>query len=682
MSLSVRQIRFTAVATALALIVACAGPAEVPVSEVERRAYHAAKSKLETDPAAAERDLAAFLLRWPNSGLAPRVESQLAEIAYDRGEQELALDRYYGLLRDYPRSEIGDSIRIRVAEIELARGNPDGATAVLAKIRTSRLPVEDKRAVYRTFASAVADPVAKLRWLIRLRPLVTDAEIAAIDSEINGLIYSLDSTGLERAIDQIGSDVPAARLQLRLARIALAEGDIETAEKAWKAAASMPKEAETQREFELIGERIEIRRSRPADVLQMPTFAEVMRKPVPSTEGARGTIGVILPLTGSFAHFGNESLKGILLAAGVFDGLPQARERANVKLIVRDTAGRPERAAEAVRELAQNPDVRAIIGPLLKGEAEAAAIAAELAELPLIALTARSEVAQGRRHVFRVRTRPAQEIQVLADYVVNEVGAQRFAILYPRDAYGSGLRAMFWDAVEDRGGTVVGVASYDPDATDFASAIRNLVGFRLLTDEQKEVLKERRDLRRRSNRLPPEAAALLREEALALATEDGLPLPPIVDFDALFIPESHEKVVLIAPQLAFHEVVGVQLLGASGWYDKGLVEIGRDHVKGALFTSHYYADSTVPFVQDFTRRFAATFASEPDALTAQAFDAANLVIVQLARGRDSREAIREGVLEFEAYPGVSGVMRMTADGNAQKRPFLLGIDRGRMKQVN
>jgi ABC-type branched-subunit amino acid transport system substrate-binding protein len=471
-------------------------------------------------------------------------------------------------------------------------------------------------------------------------------------------------------------------LQLRRASIALAEGDVDRAEKAWKTAGSLPKEAETQREFELIGERIRTRRSRPGDVLQVATFADVMRKKVPSTDGARGTIGVILPLSGSFAQFGNESLKGILLAAGVFDRASEGGERANVKLIVRDTAGRPERAAEAVRELARNPDVSAIIGPLLKGESEAAATAAERAEIPLIALTARAEVAQGRPHVFRVRTQPIQEIQVLADHVVNEVGAQRFAILYPRDAYGVGLRSMFWDAVEARGGTVVGIASYDPEATDFANAIRNLVGFRLLSEEQKAVLKERKEMRSRANRLPAEAAMELRAEALALTTEDGMPLPPIVDFDALFIPESHEKVVLIAPQLAFHEVVGVQLLGASGWYDKGLVEIGRDHVKGALFTSHYYADSTVPFVQDFTQRFEATFANEPDALTAQAFDAANLVIVQLARGRDSRSAVREGVLEFDAYPGVSGVMRMTTDGNAQKRPFLLGIERKGMKQVN
>jgi ABC-type branched-subunit amino acid transport system substrate-binding protein len=189
-------------------------------------------------------------------------------------------------------------------------------------------------------------------------------------------------------------------------------------------------------------------------------------------------------------------------------------------------------------------------------------------------------------------------------------------------------------------------------------------------------------MRRRARRLPPDEALALRGEARALITENGDPLPPIVDFDALFIPESHEKVVLIAPQLAFHEAVGARLLGSSGWYHPDLVKIGRHHVGGALFTAHYYADSPLPFVKDFTDRYNATFATEPDAYAAQAFDAANLVLVQLARGRDEREEVREGVLATRAYPGVSGVLSMSADGNANKRPFLLGVERGHLTQID
>jgi len=671
----------------LALVAACAGsrgPARAPASEEERRAYHAARSQIETDPAAAERAFEAFLRSWPGGVLAPKAEMWLGDIALARGDTEAALRRFYGAVERYPEDEVSDAIRVRTAELELARGDPAAATRVLARARISRLSDANKRSAYRTLASAAPDPVAKLRWLARLRVIEPDEDaVAFMDVEIDELIAELDEPNLDRAAHQIGRGIPAARLQLRRAAMALEVGDVELAEAAWKRAAALPRTPGAERELELIRERIELRRSRPGEAPPLATFADVMRRALPTTAGARGTLGVVLPLSGPFAHFGEESLNGILLAAGVFDELADDwARRANVRVVVRDSGGRPERAAEAVRELAEDASVAAIIGPLLKGESEAAAAAAEAAGVPLIALTARVEVAQGRTHVFRVRTQPDQEIRTLVDHAMNELGAQRFAILYPRDAYGRGLRGLFWDEVEDRGGYIVGVASYDPEATDFAEPIRRLVGYSLLTGEEKLAIEERKKMLHSARRLPPDEALMLRQEARALTTEDGDPLPPIIDFDALFIPASHEKVVLIAPQLAFHEAAGTQLLGTSGWYHPDLVKIGRHHVAGALFTAQYYADSPLEFVRDFTVRYEATFAAEPDALVAQAFDAANLAIVQLARGRESREELRNGILEVRAYPGVSGVIRMSADGNAHKRPFLLGVVHGRITQIN
>jgi len=671
---------------ALVLFAACAGPGRIeqaPVTEAERQAHHAAVAKLATDPAAAERQLEAFIQTWPDSALVPDAANRLGELARARGSDDEALAWFRRTARGHPRSPLADVARLRIAEIEFERGRLAEATQTLGQVRLSRLDPADQRSAYRVLASAAPDPVAKLRWLARLRVSEPDENaVSFIDVEIDELIEQLDEASVDRAIQQIGREIPIVRLLLRRANLALDDGDVAAAEKAWKRAAKLPRAPETERAWLKTGERIELARAGHGAPLELPSFAEVMQRPVPQTAGAEGVLGVVLPLSGSFAGFGEESLQGILLAAGVFDELADTRARPNVRLEIRDTAGRPERAADAVRELADDPRVSAIIGPLLKGECEAAAAAAESVEVPLIAITARAEVAQGRPHVFRVRTQPSQEIEVLANYATQQAGATRFAILYPRDAYGRGLRGLFWDAVEARGGYVVGIASYEPDATDFADPIRRLVGFELLDSSEKAALEEREDMLRRARRLPPDEGLTLREEARALTTQNGDPLPPIVDFDALFIPESYEKVVLIAPQLAFHEVVGVRLLGASGWNDPELVKIAQHHVEGALFTSQYYADSPIPFVKDFGERYRATFAQEPAALAAQAYDAANLVIVQLARGRSAREDVREGVLAIRSYPGASGVLRMGADGNAQKRPFLLGVEHGQIQQID
>jgi len=386
---------------------------------------------------------------------------------------------------------------------------------------------------------------------------------------------------------------------------------------------------------------------------------------------------VVLPLSGPFARFGEASLRGVMLAAGVFDG-----EGARVRLLVRDSRGVPAAAAAAVAELAADPDVRAIVGPLLSDAAEAAAAVAEPAGVPLVTLTPREGVAPGSGYVFRLALTPRSEVAALADYVVRELGVGRVAILYPRDPYGQGLKDLFWDAMEERGVRITGVASYEPGATDFAEPIRRLVGYLLLGDGEKEALRRRASIADRAKRLPPAQGARLREEAAKITGPGGEPLPPIVDFDALFIADGHENAELIAPQLAFHQVGPVRLLGPSGWNHPDLLAIGGRHVEGAVFAESFFAESRFPFVSVFSERHRATFAQEPDVLAAQAFDAANLVLVQLARGLTSRSEVREGLLSVRAYPGVSGVTSVLPDGNARKRPFLLGVRGGHIVSLD
>ena len=112
--------------------------------------------------------------------------------------------------------------------------------------------------------------------------------------------------------------------------------------------------------------------------------------------------------------------------------------------------------------------------------------------MPLLTLTAREEVVRGRHWVFRLRTRPAEEAELLAAYAVAHARRRRFAILYRDDAYGRGLRR----PVLGRGRGARRRASsasprYPPNPTDFADPIRRLVGYVLLDDEEKARSRER-----------------------------------------------------------------------------------------------------------------------------------------------------------------------------------------------
>ena len=126
----------------------------------------------------------------------------------------------------------------------------------------------------------------------------------------------------------------------------------------------------------------------------------------------------------------------------------------------------------------------------------------------------------------------------------------------------------------------------------------------------------------------------------------------------------------------------MRLLGPNGWSHPELVSIGRKHVQGALFTTNFHPASSLPFVKRFSDEYTGIYDATPDVFAAQGFDAANLVLVQLTDGRRTREAVRSGILATEDYPGVTGVLTMRGDGNAHKRPFLLGVERGRIVQAD
>ncbi|MCG8588782.1 MAG: ABC transporter substrate-binding protein [Proteobacteria bacterium] len=676
-------------AAAVALSCATPGP-DRAATEAELAAYAAANGLLERDPSAAARQFQDFLRVFPDSPLADDVAEQLGKLAAAQGDAGEAARWFAFVLRNHPNGDRADAVRLQLAQLERRRGRAAAAARVLKGLRLDRLSQAERLIAQRLKADLARDPVERLQWLARVRAETADEDaLALLDVEIDEIVSRLEDDDLERAFGELDGNPPAARVALRRAERALQQGEPGTVSRWLDRARRAELGAREARRLEDLRLRLALEERIADDGDLLPTFAELAELPPPRTDGATGTVGVVLPLSGPFAEFGEESLNGILLAARVFEerdatasenGVPAVSARSgaptSVRVVVRDSRGRPDRAAEAVRDLARDENLVAIIGPLLSGECEAAAQAAEEAGVPLLALTARGSVASERANVFRLRTTPSDEVSLLAAHAIEELGAERFAILYPEDGYGRGMRKQFWEAISARGGVIVASSGYDPKATDYAGPIREMIGFTLLTEEEEEALKERARMLKQARRLPPEEAAVAREEAEAMVGPDGDPLPPIVDFDALFVPDGHDKVAQIAPQLAFHQVTGVHLLGSGAWNHPELVRIERRYIDGARISAPFHRESAFPFVADFVARYTTVYGQAPDSFAAEAFDATNLVLVQLAVDRDTRGAVRDGVLRTQAYPGVSGVTSILPDGNARKRPFLLGIQRG------
>jgi branched-chain amino acid transport system substrate-binding protein len=346
-------------------------------------------------------------------------------------------------------------------------------------------------------------------------------------------------------------------------------------------------------------------------------------------------VGVVLPLTGRFSKFGEESLNGILLAAGVFEPNPPAGT-SQLRLVVRDSGEGAEAAATAVSELAADSAVVAVIGPLLAEESESASTAADGASLPLLTLSAK-EAGQGQ-HVYRFGATARAEADALAEYTVKIMGLKRFGVLYPEDPYGRGLRDLFEQAVQARGASVVRAVGYEPRERDLAGPVRDVLG-------------------------PP-----------------GKPgaAPSI---DALFVPDSRNEGALAAQALTAAGAGSVRVLGTRGWQSPDLLRLGGTAIEGAIFTEPFDSSSSSPTVTDFTRRYHMSYGHTPDVMAAQAYDATRVLLSALPPGVTSREEVEQRMRRVRGYPGASGTISLQEDGSVQKTPSIRGVRSGRIVEL-
>ncbi len=363
----------------------------------------------------------------------------------------------------------------------------------------------------------------------------------------------------------------------------------------------------------------------------------------PDSEAA--AVGVLLPLKGDYARFGEAALEGILLAANTFSpggGTP-------MDVIVRDVSD-PSKVERAVDDLSTNSRVAAIIGPLVSSTAVEAARDAQQRSIPIVTLTQKDGITGTGDFVFRNFLTPSAQAAAVADYATI-VGKKKFAILYPQNNYGSELARYFEKEVQRRGGETVRAASYQPGATNFGELIKRLFGI-----EVQEKSEGRRHIREFTS---------------------------TAEIDALFIPDYAETVGLIAPYLEYYNIKDVQLLGANGWNSQSLVTLGGKNVEGAVFVDGFFPAGNRPGTQDFVRRFNDTYARSPGVLEAEAYDAAASVAEALkdVKMRPDRDAVRNSLLRNRSVEGAEGSISFDSQGEAVKRLFLLTVRNGRIIEV-
>ncbi len=390
----------------------------------------------------------------------------------------------------------------------------------------------------------------------------------------------------------------------------------------------------------------------------------------------RDTIGCLLPLTGKYAIFGQRALSGIQLA---IQELSKKYSR-QFKLIIHDTQANPDMAVEGVR-LFHQKNVAGIIGPLLT--VIQAGMEAQKLGIPMIALTQKSDFPLQGDYLFANFITPQMQVQTLGAYLFLELGIKKVAILYPNEKYGKKYMELFWDTVDEYDGEVVGVEAYDGKKTDFAEPIQRLTGqFFPVPDFLKP---EAVELENNAAINEDDNASSLQTdiEPENLEEDEEEEEEKILDFEALFIPDSPSVVNLILPQLAYNDARDIYLLGTNLWHHKILLKDAKRYNKQAIIADGFFNSSMNDTIVQFAKKFEGLYDTKPEFLEAISYDTASILFTTVMdESIDSRQTLKDALQGKHIYEGVTGNTIFDKDGIAHRELFLMTIKKGKFVEIS
>jgi branched-chain amino acid transport system substrate-binding protein len=376
-------------------------------------------------------------------------------------------------------------------------------------------------------------------------------------------------------------------------------------------------------------------------------------------------IGVLLPLSGKYQELGQKAWTGIEFAIAQFGSTFQT---AGISAVIRDSGSDREQTKQATAELASG-QVAAIIGPMVN--AEVAAEEAQIQKVPIITLTLADKITEQGDYVFRNFLTPHMQIKSMVSFLVNSMGIKRFAVLYPKEKYGTKYMNLFRDEVVLQGGVVAGSESYDVSMTDFKDPIQKLSG--LFWDISDNLLAKRLE----------EFVDTVDTYEQYGATDTLINIEkPFADLGAIFIPDSPAKVGMIIPQLSYYDVSGVYVLGTNLWHSEKFIHLVGDYSQKAILTDGFFAGSRNPRVRSFVDEFQATYGHEPGFIEAVAYDTAMLLMEILVQHNILyRSQLKDALTQVTDFPGITGKTSFDHTGEAQKDTYVLFIKNKRFLEL-
>lgn len=335
------------------------------------------------------------------------------------------------------------------------------------------------------------------------------------------------------------------------------------------------------------------------------------------------TVGVILPLDGPYAKFGQALLNGVMLAAESArqDGIP-------IKLDIYDSKADHLLAAKGVNALAEK-GVDVIFGPLLSEVAATAAAAAQCHQIPLLVPAAtQAGFTTLSPFCFQMTPNITTVGRGMAQYAIGNQKMKKLAVICPTTLDEMTLAGIFADEVVRLGAPRPIIVKFRPDETDFGPYLRDL----------KLAAKGKR----------PDSIAYLNLSGDTL--EPGM--EPVM-FDGIFIPAAADQLNLLLPQLDFYQVRG-KYLGTEEWDTDKVRKLEPKVLREPVFYSGDGACRNATEFATLDDLYTKKFNLRADRLAALGYDAVILLAQSWQTGHRGPFEIGTFLSSLSGFTGTTG----------------------------
>ncbi len=341
-------------------------------------------------------------------------------------------------------------------------------------------------------------------------------------------------------------------------------------------------------------------------------------------------VGVVLPLTGPIAAFGQTSKGGLDIA---YEQNHKLKNGDNVKLVVLDDRGDKVEAATAVKRLLNKNNATVILGEVASGNSMAMAPVAEKAKTPMIThASTNPRVTKGKKYVTRACFIDPFQGAVMAKYALDNGMKNAVVVTDAKQDYSVGLSKAFKKAFTAGGGKILKTVLINSGDKDFNAQVSTI-----------------------------KAAN-----------------PDIIAFTGYY----PEAALMVKQARAMG--VNTPFIGADGVGFPELVKIGGKAAEGFMYTDHFNeAAANSPEAKAYVEAFHKKYNKPADSMGALAADAYGMILsamnqcIDEGKAPTDKECVNDKLRHTKGYKGITGVININENGDAVKSAVINEVKDGK-----